>query len=152
AGRQRIARQFLQRDGSLDLPARRVAADGHEPARVPALVSPAIVGEAAALIDLKMKIRAVIPIEVDQQANAIEVAEVGVALADLHRCHVPVRRMLTAQGQVEKLLVVREACLGGTVLRSVAADVAQLQRLDALPADVIESTVEMGTFCGLAAP
>src|SRR5262249_59053848 len=48
-----LARQFRERDCRLDLPARLIALNRHEPARVPAEIAPAVVAHAAPLVDLK---------------------------------------------------------------------------------------------------
>src|SRR5262249_10231510 len=131
--------------------ARRLTAHGHEPARVPALVAPAVVAKAAALIDLELEVAAVVAIEIDQETHAVEIAEIGVALPHFDRRNVAVRRMLTAQGQIEELLVERQARLAGIFLGRVADDAAEFQGLDALPANVVEGAVQQRPLGRLSA-
>src|SRR5262249_52274546 len=87
AERDRVAGEFGSRDGGLGGPAGVVAVDGDVPLRVPGLVAPTVLGERAALVDLEAEIGLIVAVEVEHNRNAVEVAQVhvAVALADLWR-------------------------------------------------------------------
>src|SRR5262249_19469483 len=59
--------------------------------------------------------------------------------------------MLTTKRDVEKILVVSQPGLGGIVLGGVASGVAEDERFEALPAGVIELSVQERPCVGLPA-
>src|SRR5207302_528014 len=101
-----FAGQLPQGKSGLDAPRFGRALDSHEPLRVPIQVSPAILAHAATLIDLKVEVGAVIAVQIEQDADAVEWLQVGIAPAVLDRGELLSGRMLAAQGDVEKILIV----------------------------------------------
>src|SRR5581483_2934569 len=116
----------------------------YEPTRVPGFVAPAVLAYAAALIDLQVVAGAIIAVEIEQDADAIMAAQVGIARARLDWRRVTTGRMCALERDVEKILILGEMYLGRALfhcINSVACGVLQLARL-ALPARIGEIAVE----------
>src|SRR5262249_13717198 len=86
--------------------------------------------------------------EVEQDADTVERLQVCVAWAVLDERLLLALRMFAAERDVEKLLIVGEPGFGRMILGGAAGGVLQHERLQILPASVVQVAVQIRSLIG----